>query len=666
MDLFGDPGAHQATLQQQFYRLEDHYGADAQTYWDDFYFRHEAVDMHAQTVKKHFTAPIYSDGSADVPASGDPNHPNYDDPRWIDPDSIAWIDREDDSSGLFALSREQIEGPKASNWMVVGKERSVTGRPLLVGGPQMEYIRPNMFMEFDARTVNGEFQMDGVSLPGLFIIAFSGAAHDAAWTPTAAGGTTSDLFVEKLCEGPPLIEEYRVRVGLFNWETRTREVPNEHPHYQHDGQCKPMIAADESSKFYTVHGPVIGEVGEHTVNGEKVALTIKSYNRENVANGMMPFYRLAKGHVTSGERFIEEMEIFPFAMNYVYADKNDIAFIKTGLYPIRAAGAQMDYPVWGTGEWDWQGLAPMENRPHVVNPPEGYLTSWNNQSAPGFYEISAYHNRVMMLEKMMEGNHSFDLASLAEVSQVAAVQDGYAVVFVPLLNELLAMSDDPRVTDYAPLMAYLNDWLVNDAAERVDLDKDEVYDSAGPTIMDDLIVALGERLASDMGGEIFAGGVSAEEDYDLPGVRGTAYQTRIGARIVMLLQRSINAGDDWNKVEAERFQCANGLASECAALVLDVMDEVTGELESKFASTNPDDWRGESDHIDFVIAQYLTDEGLGSLFGEDGMLLEGDGAFLTLLDEVIETVVDEVLALRGDPRWHWQNRPTYQQLFTTH
>src|SRR5947208_577720 len=68
-----------------------------------------------------------------------------------------------------------------------------------------------------------------------------------------------------------------------------------------------------------------------------------------------------------------------------------IAFQLSGWYPKRAAGTSPDFPVRGTGEYDWQGFDPgrhtmdvvgLDQRPHATD--QAYLVSWNNKQASGW------------------------------------------------------------------------------------------------------------------------------------------------------------------------------------------------------------------------------------------------------------------------------------------
>jgi hypothetical protein len=61
----------------------------------------------------------------------------------------------------------------------------------------------------------------------------------------------------------------------------------------------------------------------------------------------------------------------------------------SGWLPQRAHGTSPDFPILGTGQYDWKGYdptthtaawLPAQDHPHVTD--QGYLVSWNNKQAP--------------------------------------------------------------------------------------------------------------------------------------------------------------------------------------------------------------------------------------------------------------------------------------------
>lgn len=583
--VFGDPGADQLANLKLYRRIESVFGTEkAKALFDDIKMRNVPTDETTLTVKDSFPNPVYADGSDQT----DPD-------RRLDQESIAWVDLtelQDDDIQQALLS---LKKPHASNWMVIAGDKSASGHPMLVGGPQMGYIRPNIFMEFDARTTDSQTQIAGLSLPGLFLAVFAGNAHNGVWSPTSAGGNTADIFVEKLCS-----------------PDTGDTVDMQATYYWHDGECKPMNLREDQGVPFTVHGPVIAR---DTVNGEPVAIARKSYGIERIAQTILPYYMLARGMVTTAREFIDAMQIYSLALNYAYINESEIAYINTGLYPIRAAGAQTDLPTWGTGEWDWQGVISMAQRPHVIDPPDGFLLSWNNQAAPDFYQSDGDFQRVQILHRLISDQALLDLPALAQLAQLSAIQDGYAVTCLPLLRDYANAMTEPQQEELSGMMAELAAWKEDRQARRVDLDEDGSYDDAGPAIMDEIMTRLKQTLEDSL--DIDLGSLN------LPNTAGSAYQDGTTSIILMLLNRAMVAGDDPENVDTRQLQCGDGTFSSCRDLVADALLQSKANLTEAFGTDQPASWRKTADTIELTP-----------------------------------------FALQDGPVWHWQNRPTFQQVAT--
>lgn len=581
--VFGDPGADQIANLKKLKQLEAIYGPEkARKMFYDKQLRNAPVDKTTVTAKNAFPNPVFADGTD----AGDSDRP-------VDENSIAWIDLPEEDDNIVNEKYSAPEKPHASNWMVISKEKSASGHPLLVGGPQMSYIQPNIFMEFDARTTDNSFQMTGVSLPGLFVAAFAGNAHNGVWSPTSAIGKTSDIFVEKLCNPDG------------------GEVDSKSKYYLHNGECKKMRLRKNYGTPFTVHGPVIAWA---EVDGEPVAITKKSYHAEKMGQSIFPYYQLAKGKIRTAEEFVHCMEKFTLALNYAYINASEIAYVNTGLYPVRAGGAQIDFPTWGTGEWDWQGVIPLHQRPHVINPEDGYLLSWNNQSAPGFYGSDGDFQRVQMLHRLIDPVNEFNLTSLAEISQTAAVQDGYAITFVPLLTDYLEGVPDIEKEELTDMLEILITWREEKNASRLDTDGDGIYDDAGPAIMDEIMMCIKEAFESylkfDLG------------KFDMPGNMGSAYQDSTTSLIRLLMNRAKETGNNIEDVDTTLLTCGDGTYGSCQDLIVGALKEARSNLTETFESETPSKWLKAADKIALVPI--------------------------------------------GKPKWHWQNRPTFQQVATVH
>ena len=85
--------------------------------------------------------------------------------------------------------------------------------------------------------------------------------------------------------------------------------------------------------------------------------------------------------------------------------------------PQRAKGTSPDFPILGTGKYDWKGFKPATQRPTTCPSPStrrrstrAYLVSWNNKQAPGWaaaddnYGYGPLHRQQMIADKVQAGD----------------------------------------------------------------------------------------------------------------------------------------------------------------------------------------------------------------------------------------------------------------------
>ena len=87
----------------------------------------------------------------------------------------------------------------ASNILIVSGNKSATGKPLFVGGPQIGFNYPGLTMEM--QLTSPSINVEGVTsapFPGYMLI---GHGVGYAWSLTSAGADIIDTYAEKLCGG---------------------------------------------------------------------------------------------------------------------------------------------------------------------------------------------------------------------------------------------------------------------------------------------------------------------------------------------------------------------------------------------------------------------------------------------------------------------------------
>ena len=163
----------------------------------------------------------------------------------IDADSL-------DTSAADSSAVAQESQQSASNAILVGAQKSATGHPFFVAGPQVGYFYPQVLYEIDAH--GGGIDTRGATFPGAGPYVELGRGIDYSWSATSAGNDNIDIFAEELC--------------------------GDDTHYVFDGECLEMESFDAGRVGFgagtpvvfneTVHGPVLGYA---TVDGERVALS---------------------------------------------------------------------------------------------------------------------------------------------------------------------------------------------------------------------------------------------------------------------------------------------------------------------------------------------------------------------------------------------------------
>jgi acyl-homoserine lactone acylase PvdQ len=362
--------------------------------------------------------------------------------------------------------------PHASNWELVSAAHSTNGHPIGVLGPQVGYFVPEILMEEDLHGPG--FDARGATFPGVNLMVQLGHGRDYAWSATTATSDNIDTFAEVLCT-----DDF---------------------HYLYKGDCRPMEklertntwtpnASDQTppgsetlTSYRTVHGIVYAR---GTVGGKKVAFTSARTTYFHEADSAIGFFRLNDpSFVHDPQTFREAVDGINFLFNWSYIDADHIAYQLSGWHPQRADGTSPDFPILGTGEYDWKGFNPdlhtmdvvgMDQRPHAVDP--DYLVSWNNKQAPDWAAADDKFSygpvfRSQMIEQRIKddiaGGQKMSIAQLVQAMEEPASQDLEAWALMPILRRALGTPGDDRLRSALNL---LSNWAAA-GAHRRDMNKD--------------------------------------------------------------------------------------------------------------------------------------------------------------------------------------------------
>lgn len=369
----------------------------------------------------------------------------------------------------------------ASNWELVSAKKSATGHPIAVMGPQVGYFVPQILMEEDLHGPGIDAR--GASFAGVNLYVQLGHGRDYAWSATSAGSDNVDTFAEVLCKDN---FHYRYRgkcLAMEKLEKTESWTPNAIDSTPAGSQT--LVA------YRTVHGIVFARA---KVKGKKVAYVKQRSTYFHEADSVIGFGQLNEpGLVTGVAGFKQAVSNINFTFNWAYVDSQDIAYALSGAYPQRAKGTSPDFPVFGTGEYDWKGFnpstqlaayLPFKKHPQQTNP--DYLVSWNNKQAPEWaaaddnYGYGPLQRSQMIADKVKaatKGKKKMTIAQLVSAMDEAATQDLRGYRLLPVLLEGLGT---PKSANLKSAVATLRAW--NKAgAHRRDLNRDGV-DEETPAI----------------------------------------------------------------------------------------------------------------------------------------------------------------------------------------
>jgi acyl-homoserine lactone acylase PvdQ len=482
--IFGKGGGNELNSALTLRSLERRFGTKrGKRAWSDF--REKNDPEAAVTAKKRFpyeTASAFSKRGLAVP---DPGSVSFTSATAAKAQAAKRVRGFASQLGAQLLKSAHSPG-HASNWLMVAARHSPSGHPIGVLGPQVGYYVPEILMEEDLHGPG--FDARGAAFPGVNLYVQLGHGRDYAWSATTATSDNVDTFAEVLCQ-----DDF---------------------HYLYKGSCRAMdklvrtnawhpTLADSTpagtetlTAYRTVHGIVYAR---GKVHGRKVAFVSARTTYMHEADSSLGFKALNDPkQVHDPASFRAAVGDINFGFNWGYIDSKHIAYQQSGWYPVRARGTSPDFPILGTGAYDWRGFDPAKHtmvvlsndqRPHAVD--QDYLVSWNNKQAPGFaaaddqWGYGPTYRQAMLVagvkKALAAGHGKMRLEQLVTAMDEAATEDIRPFAIFPALFRALGRPTDPALRD---AIAKLKAWRAA-GGHRRDLNKDGRDDAgAAITLMD--------------------------------------------------------------------------------------------------------------------------------------------------------------------------------------
>lgn len=383
------------------------------------------------------------------------------------------------------LLRAFTRHPHASNWELVAARHSRNHHPIGVLGPQVGYYVPQILMEEDLHGPG--FDARGAAFPGVNLVVQLGHGRDYAWSATTATSDNVDTFAEVLCQ-----DDFHY---LYKGHCLAMERLDQRNSWTPNASDMTPPGSETLTAFRTVHGIVYARGRSHH---RKVAFVTSRTTYFHEADSAIGFFRLNDpGYVHDPQSFRHAVNGISFAFNWAYIDSKHIAYQLSGAYPARSRNTSPDFPVFGTGAYDWQNFNPrfntmrtvgLNSRPHAVDP--DYLVSWNNKQAPGWaaaddkYTYGSVFRSQMIESRVRAGiahHRRMGLEQLVRAMEEPASQDFESTALWPDLRRALGHPRDKRLRG---AMTVLERWY-RAGSHRRDLNRDgKDEDTRAITLMD--------------------------------------------------------------------------------------------------------------------------------------------------------------------------------------
>ncbi len=258
------------------------------------------------------------------------------------------------------LSDQETEG--SNNWIVSGA-KSESGFPMLANDPHRKVAVPSLryIVHLNAPGWNviggGEPTIPGVSI---------GHNEFGAWGLTIYETDGEDIFVYNL--NPNNLNQYWFKGAWKNFQTINDTI-----------KIKNKNAAFVQLK-YSIHGPVMYVDSVH-----HKAYAMKCAWMEPGGAPYLASLRIDQAKDWKSFRDACTYSHIP-GENMIWADKKgNIGWQAVGIIPIRKNFSGY-VPVPGDGRYEWEGFLPIQERPHLLNPSNGFFATANNNVTPNDYK----------------------------------------------------------------------------------------------------------------------------------------------------------------------------------------------------------------------------------------------------------------------------------------
>jgi penicillin amidase len=331
------------------------------------------------------------------------------------------------SEAIETARRAAPESEGSNNWVISGA-RTFSGGAMMANDPHRALLLPSL--RYWVHLVAPGWNVIGAgepALPGVSV----GHNEVGAWGFTIFPVDQEDLFVYETDPANP--SRYRYRDGWEEMLTTRESIPVR--------GTSPVAVELRSTR----HGPVISaDVAHQRAYALASAWLFK---------GGAPYLAsLRIDQATSWAEFREACRFFHVpSENMIWADRDGhIGWQAVGLAPRRKNWNGL-LPIPGDGRYEWSGFLPILDLPHVVDPPQGWFATANQDNLPTGYPFAVGYQwtdpfRFARIEEVLGSPRRLTLMDSMELQQDELALPARALV--PLLRGLKpARIDEARAIE---------------------------------------------------------------------------------------------------------------------------------------------------------------------------------------------------------------------------
>jgi len=321
---------------------------------------------------------------------------------------------------------ELAKEPSGSNGIAIAPANTADHHALLLINPHTSF-----FFRSELQMTSDEgLDAYGAVTWGQFFV-YQGFNRRAGWMHTSTGADAVDEYAESIVsKGNRLF--YRYGKALRPLVVSQIQIPY---------RTASGLATKDFTVYRTHHGPIV-----RSADGKWIAIRLMQ----------KPIEALSQSYLRTKARdlasFRKTMELAADSSNNtIYADADGhIAYFHPQFVPRRDDHFDWTRPVDGSDPaTEWQGVHSVDDSPHVVDPPNGWVMNTNNwpysaagpnspkrESFPRYMDTHGENPRGLHATRVLDGQKRFTLTGLRD-----AAFDSYLPAFAQLVPPLVAAYD---------------------------------------------------------------------------------------------------------------------------------------------------------------------------------------------------------------------------------